>query len=382
MPGGAMQIPGMPPDPLDGMGFDGMMGGNPEEALAEWIFTQLERGPIDRFELRNTGANGEACVNDWSRDELADAEPQSIAATVYEAACADAESASRVQRYAVCCYRPGDAVYKSRFFLRVSPADLDRTFESEEPNQSGITSQLMRHTEGFARLTLGAMNSVVRGLQIQNAEKDKALREHTQLQLQTLKLQQAMLDQSAERDIRLAKARRNLELQSQVIGKAMSYGEGWFTEKFPQLAAAGARAAPSTNVDLAPEEVSQLDRVCLAVVGDLAALDDAVWAMALGQLPPDARGPMRRARMVIQEAQAEGRHELTAEEGQIVQATRKHLIGLFLTLDDQQFAALLAQTSEESRDPLRKFRALVRARAAQATTPPATHAPRKEETHA
>lgn len=389
------------PDPIEGVFDDSTMGLGPseEERMSGWLEDLWTQGPVASLSLQQVVGGGGTCpVRDWIDQELTElGDPSNMANEIMAAAQEDCESSGQFSRYCVTATRPGAASYFRRFFFTLQAPAIDQAGFASEFGAEGLVSAAHRHVEQIMRIGLGSAAASLRSVIQQNHDLAGLARSAWTSQAEAARAREQLLDRSLQRDMLLAQHASIQERKDRVrkwsealIGNlgvpALLHHVGAPATVVAQAAAIGAAMTgmggigappPQTggksgaDVKLAATELSQLDAISLAVAVDLAALDDSVWAMAMAQLPTDARGPFRRARQAVLDAAADDRKSLDADEGTIVRAMGRHLLDLMTTLDDQRFELLLAQANEANRGPLRQFRAIVRARAAQAPPPPA-----------
>ena len=389
---GPMSDPGMAPDPLDGFGMDGMDGAvamSPVDTLAQWLMGTLDEGQVERLELQQTGpGGGGAPVKDWDSEALSSEEPDSLATDIYETACDDGATASRVSRYVVLAYRPGDAVHFRRHFFRVAPTDRDATFETEEPNAEGLVSQAHRAMEATLRLCLGSVGSTLRSLQIQNDTKDKALQEHTRIQLEVIRLQSELMKRTQEADLGVQERKFSLARKERISMAAESLLFSYvplLIEKMglpapKQLTQPGGdpggqttRAAEDSGagVEFSKDEMKLLHRVATHVLKLLAELDGAPFNLILARIPPDGHDDVRAIRDLVRShaernegrvknGEAPERWSLTSDQQKQLASFQHHVVQLLGAVSDMEMGMMLDRFPDNVRDDISKLRDIIR----------------------
>jgi hypothetical protein len=390
---GPMGDPGPAAEPFPGLDMDAMGGAamvSPAEAIAGWLVETLEAGQVDRLELHQTGQGGDGHVKEWLAEDLADQDPDSIATDVYDTACEDGSTATRMSRYVVMAYRPGEATHFRRHFFRVAPQDKDEPFETEEANAHGLVSQAHRHTEAIMRLALGSMSSVVRSLQVQNEVKDDQLREHTKIQLDVIRLQGELVRRNQDVEISAKERNYKIERKERISRATENLVFGYLpllTAKLglpspQQLMADNAAAAngsaiqqqqqgPDGDVQLDTAQTKRLHHVTKYVLDLLAEIDGAPLELMLARIPPDGRDDVRAVREIVRahveknrERERNGddpvRIQLTADQKRQLVSFQRHVVQLLGAVSDMEMAMMLERVPEAVRTDIAELRDVIR----------------------
>jgi hypothetical protein len=193
-------------------GFMGPPGGgggevSPQEVenLATWIKGCFERAKVTHFELKQRAGNEMAAakIAEWFGEDFENKAPSDLSEIIMNEAHKDAESQRGTTRYVVMAFKEGDSNNFARTSFRL-PGGMSNTnddMETELPDEKGIISQMMRHTEASFRMALSGMNEIVRGLSQQLSDSNRQVNKLAQMQFQTLEMQQSLLDRQADRDL-------------------------------------------------------------------------------------------------------------------------------------------------------------------------------------
>ena len=381
---GPMGDPAMPVDPLEGLGLDGTMPAvSPAEAIAGWLVGVLEDAQIERLELRHTGHDGDAPVKEWEQEDLADQDPDAIAAEIFEMACEDGSTAARVSRYVVLAYRPGDTVHFRRHYFRVEPADKDSTFETEEADAHGLVSQAHRHLEGVMRLALGSMNSVVRSLQVQNQVKDDQLRAHTTIQLDVIRLQGELVRRTQDIELNSTERRYKVERKERIFRTAEALVLGYLPfltdrlglpspkellAKNPAAGADGAAAAAADdkNIQFDGDGQKLLQHVTKYMLNMLSEIDGPALKLVLARVPADARDDVRSIREIVLEhadnvknGEGSPRLNLNADQKKQLVSFQGVVVQLLGSLSDMELAMMIDKFPENVQPDVHRLREVI-----------------------
>ncbi len=155
---------------------------------------------------------GDADVSQWDADHFENKEPNEFAQEVVTDILEDAKIfPPTTQRYGLFFWYKNTTTHQHRLFILVQgggPDDGGDVFSSEEADERGRMSQLMRHDEGFTRLALQAIHNTMQS-------KDKTIERYegmigmlmNQL-VPTLTAVQDILDRTAARDFKLERDRK------------------------------------------------------------------------------------------------------------------------------------------------------------------------------
>jgi len=191
------------------------------ENLATWIKGCFERAAVTHFELKQRSGNEMAAgkIAEWFREDFENKDPAQLSEVVMNEAHKDAESQRGTTRYVVFAFKEGDANNFARTSFRL-PGGMSHTnddMESELPDEKGLLSQMMRHTEASFRMALSGMSEIVRGLSQQLADSNRQNNKLAQMHFQVLELGQSMLDRQAERDLSIQTQKASDDRKKQVF---------------------------------------------------------------------------------------------------------------------------------------------------------------------
>lgn len=269
------------------------------------IRAQFKKGKPLKVVLRHVrmgaaqnGSSGDSDVSSWDSEHFTDLDPDSFAEEVVTDLMEDSKifPSTALQRYAIFFYRKNLATYDRRIFVTIKGGMGDvngDVFASEEANEHGRTSQIMRHDEAFTRLALHALEKT---LDSKDKQIDRANEVVDRLMSQfvpTLEAVQKILDRTAERDFKLERDKKIYNLLDQGGEKLLQMAPFFVASKIegknPQLAAMIRKSASNpaqeilkvlmADVEANPEKGQAL----LATVGALpngAAIIQALIQLA------------------------------------------------------------------------------------------------------
>jgi hypothetical protein len=198
-------------------------GASPQEVenLATWIKGCMERAQVSHFELKQRAASDmtAAKLSEWFSEDIENKDPQQISEAIMNEAHKDAENQRGTTRYVVLAFRSGDPNNFARTSFRL-PGGMSHSNDDQEtelPNEAGLISQMMRHTEASIRMALQGNAEVVRSLSQQLAESNRQVNKLASMQYTVLELQQTMLDRQAERDLAVRHADSEDKRKQQVF---------------------------------------------------------------------------------------------------------------------------------------------------------------------
>lgn len=253
------------------------------------IRAQFKKGKPLRVTLKHVrmgagGEGGDSDVSNWDSEHFTDLDPDTFAEEVVTDVTEDSKifPATKLQRYALFFFRKNLQTCDRRIFMTIKGGMGDAggdVFASEEANEAGRTSQIMRHDEAFVRLTLHALEKT---LESKDKQLDRAQQVVDRLMDQfvpTLTAVQSILDRTAERDFKLERDKKLYNLLDQggekLLSMAPFFVASQVEKKNPQLAAMIRQSAQNpaheilkvlmADVDAHPEKGQAL----LAVVGSL-----------------------------------------------------------------------------------------------------------------
>jgi len=212
-------------------GFMGPPGGggggevSPQEVenLATWVKGCFERAKVTHFELKQRAGNDMAAakIAEWFGEDFENKDPAQLSEVIMNEAHKDAENQRGTTRYVVMAFKEGDQNNFARTSFRL-PGGMSHTnddMETELPDEKGIVSQMMRHTEASFRMALSGMGEIVRGLSQQLADANRQNNKLATMQFQVLELQQTMLDRQAERELAIQVQKADDDRKKQVFEK-------------------------------------------------------------------------------------------------------------------------------------------------------------------
>ena len=367
--GGPDDVMALSPDPVD--------------VLAEWVETTMARTRVVRFQLRSKTVDGESPIQEWEvAEDFANSDAAGIAGVIFSRAEEDADGAGTAHsKFVVLAYKAGKDTYFARTFFRIMPQDQDNVMDSEPATAGGLLAQAHRHLESVMRLHIGGSADVLRTLRRENERMAASNEVYAEQHIKLLQLQQQLLDKGAIRNLMVQKETFKIGLKHRVVSDAMNIGMNWVGQHFPELvpaastalavagggggSAKGKGAAQSSGeIELNEDEGNKLSALCMFLIGEMAKLPDTAFKLLLTQIDKESRDPIAQARNTIKKVFQEGRKELEESEGEIVFATRVHLVQILATIDDQKFEALLSKIDANGHKPLRVYRTLIRERLA------------------
>ena len=190
--------------------------------VAVWIKGCMDRGTVSCIELMQRAAEGTSQpISSWYNDDFLAKDPQALAEAVMVDAYKDADTQRGTTRYVVQAFKEGEKVHFARHTFRL-PGGLERSDddrESELPDEKGLLSQMMRHTEAYARMMISGFGETVRGLSAQLQESNRQLNKLAQQQYTFLDMQQQLLDRQADRDLAIRQADSEDKRKAQVFEK-------------------------------------------------------------------------------------------------------------------------------------------------------------------
>jgi hypothetical protein len=216
---------------------------------------QFTKGRPLRVALRHIRTGGQAGVDadvtSWEADHFEGLDPNEFTQTVITDILEDAKIFPPVvQKYGLFFFHKNTQSYNHRIFVTVKgggPTDSGDVFSSEEPNDAGRMAQIMRHDEGFVRLTLGALQGTLNSQQRQ-LERSEALVEKLMAGfVPTMDALSRVMDRQAEREFDMDRKRKNYAMLDQAGEKIMQIAPfviaGKLKDKNPEMASIIMKAA-------------------------------------------------------------------------------------------------------------------------------------------
>jgi hypothetical protein len=167
-------------------------------------------------------------VNEWMLAEMLDA--RSLAHAVYGTGLREAHTLRESVTYGVFAFRPESLAPVGRLVFRIEAGTGGWLGSADTPDERGITSMLMRHTESSARLSLGHSREIVDQYQTLLTQEHT---HHTRLleqayarirvlearEAEALELRDKLQSHSIEREFQLDALRRKDEMRKFAIDK-------------------------------------------------------------------------------------------------------------------------------------------------------------------
>lgn len=199
-----------------------------------------------RQQTNRDGGEG-ALVTEWHKDngDFEGKGPDEVSKMVMESIEEDSRTQRGFCRYAILFYSENKQNHSSRLFLNIrgQGADSeDAVFdETEQPDERGQTSQMMRHNEAYARIAIGAVEKMATFFQKENERKDAAIEKYNERMFKVFELTEAIADRSQQRDLALTKEKRVMKLQDDGMELISKGGPllllFWLKNKHPAMAA-------------------------------------------------------------------------------------------------------------------------------------------------
>jgi hypothetical protein len=151
-----------------------------------------------------------------------------------------------IQNYGVYAYFDSNPDYAPRTFLRIAAEDAydpdaDEGSPSEPPNNTGITSQLMRHLEATMRTSTVHTHTLIETLMRDNQSQRALIEKMMGQSIDFAAIMQESLDNSTARRI----AEKDAALKSETIGTAFEHLKLLFPVILNKIA--GQKIAPETD---------------------------------------------------------------------------------------------------------------------------------------
>lgn len=200
--------------------------------LTRWIPEQI-RKRASRFVLaQRVGDSAHHTVDEWTTAELTDA--GALAETIYATAVRDAQALKASQAYGVFALRDDRPEPISRMYFRIDAGAIGWMQPADTPDERGVTSMLMRHTEASARLALGHSRGILdqyERLQEQTVAHHGRLLEQAYAriailearEIEALQLRDQLQSTAREKEMALAQLTRRTELQKLAIDKLSQF---------------------------------------------------------------------------------------------------------------------------------------------------------------
>lgn len=216
---------------------------------------QFQKGRPTKVILRHmrmqagAGATGDSDISVWDAEHFEDLHPDDFTKSILTEAYEDANiyPMGSVQIYGIFVFRKGKSTHDNRIVLKIDGGNQTGAHGgstalsmSEGPDEAGRTSQIMRHDEAFARLTIGALSSTLQS-------KDKTIERLEGLverfmagHVRTMEALDTLIGKQEERSLRLERERKMYGYMDQGIEKAMEIGPlvlaAKLKDKNPELA--------------------------------------------------------------------------------------------------------------------------------------------------
>lgn len=175
--------------------------------LRGWLLEQRD-AQCTRIVLRQKSDTSQDQVRAWSL--AANTDVDALADEIEERAEDDGRFLRGPTLYGVFAYRDDDKAYVDRKFLYIEgqSANLENVRETEPANVTGITSQLMRHSEVSARLAVGTTANVIDHYKAMLAAAHQRIGELEARYFKVLEMYEGLTSMQHQRDLELLRAQQ------------------------------------------------------------------------------------------------------------------------------------------------------------------------------
>lgn len=200
---------------------------------------QFQKGRPTKVALKHVrmkgGADGagDSDVSVWDAEHFDDLHPDEFTKQVLTEAYEDANiyPMGSIQVYGIFVYRKNKGTHDNRIMLKIEGGSTDGAHGgstalslSEGPDDAGRTSQLMRHDEAFARLTIAALTSTLQSKDKTIERLEGMVERFMGTHVQTMEALDRLIGTQEERSLRLERERKMYGYMDQGIEKAMEVG--------------------------------------------------------------------------------------------------------------------------------------------------------------
>lgn len=204
-----------------------MIPGKFKEWIRRQLFDTRREGRCVKIAVRHVSASktslGEVdSVSVPTGSDLEESFIEQAAIRLWESAQQDADGLTGVQSYAAIGFFEEEPTKSlTRYAFRMASQDEEDGSEdpsnSEPATKTGLMSQLMRHSEAFARISSQSSLQIINTLQRQMAAKDEIIEKMTKDAMENMRIREDLLSQKHERDLVNAREAQNFELQQEAI---------------------------------------------------------------------------------------------------------------------------------------------------------------------
>jgi|SRR5579859_465169 len=186
------------------------------QKIVRFMQRVLPRGPLAHFTLRQSHARGDTQV---TLIEAAGKPPEQLASELLEIAINDSEHRAMPTTYSINAVKEGERASFERVHITLSPRHpLDgENVAMEQPNESGITSQLMRHNEAIMRQHVGSVGEIIAMQQDMLRGMQQERQQVMGLHLKYMEVIQQGMDRQGERELALYRERQSTRRKDQMF---------------------------------------------------------------------------------------------------------------------------------------------------------------------
>jgi hypothetical protein len=189
---------------------------------------KLHKVVLKHISMRGRDGGGDSDVSQWEADHFEGKEPGEFAQEVVTDILEDAKIFPPVtQRYGLFFWHKNTTTHTHRLFIMVKgggPDDNGDVFSSEEPDDRGRTSQLMRHDEAYTRLNLQSIHNTMSSKDKQIERYEGMLEKLMGQFVPVLGMVQDIMDRSVERDFNIDRKKKMYALLDMLGEKGMQVG--------------------------------------------------------------------------------------------------------------------------------------------------------------
>lgn len=205
---------------------------------------KLHKVILRHISMRGKDGGGDSDVSQWGADFFEGKEPSEFAQEVVTDILEDAKIFPPVtQRYGLFFWHQNTTTHTHRIFIMIKgggPEDSGDVFSSEEPDERGRASQLMRHDEAFTRLNLQSIHNTMNSKDKQIERYEGMLTKMMDQFVPVLGMVQDIMDRTVERDFNMERKKKLYSLLDEGGEKLMQvapYIAAYaLKEKKPELA--------------------------------------------------------------------------------------------------------------------------------------------------
>ena len=221
------------------------------------------------LELRQEGMGSSLPVQQWSRSDMLEQDPESIATGIFDRAVEYTEEATsgNVVRFMIWAMNGNSGKPYATHPFSVFPQNPENAFGSEDGHTpGGHMVQALRHNEIITRLAYGMIIDTQRNLREENRDLRAQGRLYAQQQVLLMQTHQQLMDRSMMRDLYMKKQLRRERHMETVVNYAMQF--------IPDLAAragfvpGGTKDLEQLNEMLAQMDESQIDLFARKIPSD------------------------------------------------------------------------------------------------------------------